>query len=856
MAEHSSVEGTFNSTDQLSYQTPDDNFWKSAIGHHAIVSVVDVKGKITFVNEKFLEISGYDESELLGQNPSKLKSGEHSIEFYQNLWNTIKTGRSWTGEIKNLQKSGEPYWVKATIIPRLDERGKILKYVAIQTDVTEIKEAERLRQLDTTLNLTDDEIYMFWPENLKFFYANKKAIDISGLTDESILGFTPMGVSRNMASEAEFRERIAPLESGKAEKISYRTRRIAADGHVFPTEVTIQLIKPKDEPPRYVASIKDISEIIASELEIENVKALLDMLPVSVTMLDAETLNFCYLNKLVMDRFGWTQEEYLSKTPMDVLKNFDEEEYRDLISPLINQEKSTIHHELIDHMGVTHEVNLHYVKLGGKNAQIVTIARNLTKQKLAESKIQELRTTLDNVPDEIFMFWPDTKLIFFANQSVKTRLGMSDSEIKNLTPYEIEGGLPKDQCDALTNMMIEEGLRSHVFVRAIEQPNGEMRSVETNLSYIEPAGQRPRFLAINRDVTSQEHAREKIRQLDASLDLIRVEIYSFWPSTYEFTYLNQAALNRTGWSKDEWIGKSTFDAITPSQQERLEQYCEALIKSPEKSITYEIYDRTGTPLEVSLHFIAPEGEKPRFLSTYQDITSRKLAEKAKSEFVSTVSHELRTPLTSIKGALDLLGMDAVASDPGKSRKLLDVASINADRLAVLVNDILDWEKISAGRMTYIMDVVDLADIIRDSLTANQTFGRLNGVTYIATSCPEGLCVSGDAIRLVQVMTNLLSNAAKFSSKGASVEVSLSQIGENARIAIKDHGCGITKHAQATIFDRFTQSDSTDRRRIGGTGLGLSIVKAIIDAHEGCVDFISDEGKGSEFFFDLRLLAQN
>ncbi|MBZ0149184.1 MAG: PAS domain-containing sensor histidine kinase, partial [Pseudorhodoplanes sp.] len=512
--------------------------------------------------------------------------------------------------------------------------------------------------------------------------------------------------------------------------------------------------------------------------------------------------------------------------------------------------------ELVDKRDVAYEVVLHYVKLDGKNAQIVTFAKDLTKQKLAENRVQELQTTLDNVPDEIFMFWPDTKKFFFANQSAKTRLGLNDSQVRKLTPYSMEGGLPKDQCDVLTNAMIRDGQQSHSFVRNVEQPSGEKRSIETNLFYIEPDGRKPRFLATLRDVTTQERAIEKIRQLDASLDLTKMEVYSFWPSTYEFTYLNQVALNRTGWNKDEWYGKRTFDAITPSQQEKLAQQCEALIRGPEKSITYEIYDRTGTPLEISLHLIAPEGEKPRFLSTYQDITSRKLAEKAKSEFVSTVSHELRTPLTSIKGALGLLKMDAVASNPAKLQKLIGVASYNADRLAILVNDILDWEKISAGKMKYKMNVVDLADIVRDSLTANQTLAQLNNVTIGITNCPEGLRVSGDASRLIQVMTNLLSNAIKFSPKGAPVEVSLNKIGENARVSIKDYGCGIPKDVKAIIFDRFTQSDSSDQRRIGGTGLGLSIVRAIMDAHKGSVDFVSDEGKGSEFFFDLRLLARN
>ncbi len=125
------------------------DFQKSALDHHAIVSITDVKGNITYINDKFCEISGFSRDELIGQNHRIVKSGDHSTEFYNNLWKTIANGKTWHGEIKNLKKGGGFYWVEATIVPFVGNDGKPFQYVAIRTDITELKHAEEsLRRSD------------------------------------------------------------------------------------------------------------------------------------------------------------------------------------------------------------------------------------------------------------------------------------------------------------------------------------------------------------------------------------------------------------------------------------------------------------------------------------------------------------------------------------------------------------------------------------------------------------------------------------------------------------------------------------------------------------------------------------
>ncbi len=233
------------------------------------------------------------------------------------------------------------------------------------------------------------------------------------------------------------------------------------------------------------------------------------------------------------------------------------------------------------------------------------------------------------------------------------------------------------------------------------------------------------------------------------------------------------------------------------------------------------------------------------------IAAAEQANRAKTEFLGTMSHELRTPLTSIAGSLGLIRGGVLGTVPAKAQQLLDIADQNAKRLGDLIDDVLDLQKIEAGQMEFVMEPVDANALLDRAVAANATYGARFGVTFHVTQTVDDASVHGDADRLMQVFANLLSNAAKFSEPGGRVELSLERSGDQLRFSVKDDGKGIPAGFRDRIFDRFAQADSTDRREVGGTGLGLAISKSIIDAHGGQIDFVSEEGKGSTFFFELR-----
>jgi PAS domain S-box-containing protein len=244
------------------------------------------------------------------------------------------------------------------------------------------------------------------------------------------------------------------------------------------------------------------------------------------------------------------------------------------------------------------------------------------------------------------------------------------------------------------------------------------------------------------------------------------------------------------------------------------------------------------------------GGKPAAQLVFRDVTKRKEVDRLKSEFISTVSHELRTPLTSIRGSLGLIGGGALGTVSPAVKSLLDIANSNAERLVRLINDILDIEKIAAGKMQFTLKPVEISAIVEQSVETNRAYGATFGVSLELSERLPGARVMADQDRLSQVIANLLSNASKFSPKGERVQVSIVRRDAMLRIAVRDRGPGIPDEFRSRIFQKFAQADSSDTRQKGGTGLGLSITKALVERMGGQISFETATGKGTTFYVDL------
>ena len=233
-----------------------------------------------------------------------------------------------------------------------------------------------------------------------------------------------------------------------------------------------------------------------------------------------------------------------------------------------------------------------------------------------------------------------------------------------------------------------------------------------------------------------------------------------------------------------------------------------------------------------------------------DISERKRVEHLKAEFVSTVSHELRTPLTAIAGALGLVVNGALGEVPEPMREMLRIADQNSQRLTLLINDLLDMEKLSAGKLVFELRRQPLLPLLEEALDSNRAYAERFAVKLQLT----GDCIAQvrvDRLRLQQVLANLLSNAAKFTAPGSTVMVEVAQSAGQVRVSVIDRGPGIAAEFQDRVFQKFAQADASDSRRTPGTGLGLAISKELIERMDGSIGFTSSS-QGSTFWFSLPL----
>jgi PAS domain S-box-containing protein len=321
------------------------------------------------------------------------------------------------------------------------------------------------------------------------------------------------------------------------------------------------------------------------------------------------------------------------------------------------------------------------------------------------------------------------------------------------------------------------------------------------------------------------------------------------------TEVNHAAEILFGYAAAELVGGHVRKLVRAEFHQEFDETWEKLIASRESMAGLKIRNPrrdgidlicewTVTPLVNFQHQVIA------VIAQGRDITAQLEAERMKKEFTSTLSHELRTPLTSIIGSLQLINSGVMGDVDKDVGELTVVAERNAQRLLDLINDILDIEKIESGKLTLVPDVMPVDELVREAMVLNKAFGERFRVRFESRGDRSDRKVHADRKRLLQVMTNLLSNAAKFSPEGGVVEITTEDDGHYVRVGVHDRGSGIPEAFRSKIFGRFTQADSTATRQKGGTGLGLAICKRLIELMQGRIGFEDRAGGGSTFWFEL------
>jgi PAS domain S-box-containing protein len=512
------------------------------------------------------------------------------------------------------------------------------------------------------------------------------------------------------------------------------------------------------------------------------------------------------------------------------------------------------------------------------NLYSVAQANDMTREK--ESRLQAI---VDHAGEAIITI-DNMGLVESFNPAAERMFGYTEDQIIGKSVQVLAATRYRNDVADFLSTLAEVGIASSGHIRRqvfARRNDGSRFPADLIVSQMKINGWRA-FTGIVRDISRRRRAADEVKKLNRRLA--------------ESLSLQQAILNSTNYAI---IAVNTFGEVTLFNDgaQRMLGYTDAEMKSQGALMSLHdpdevalraqmLADELGHPIRIGPEvwiakaregltderewtFIRKDGSRlpvvlsitavwddqaalAGFVGIAHDLSERKKIENMKNEFVSTVSHELRTPLTSIRGSLGLLVGGAVGEIPAPAKALLNMANKNCDRLVRLINDILDVEKIESGSMRFEPVVQPLLPLLEQAVNATQGFAAQHDVRFDLQYEGGDMQAAVDADRLAQVTVNLLSNAAKFAPDGDVVEVQLVRHGRFARVSVIDRGAGIPASFRNRIFERFAQADSSDTRQLGGTGLGLNISRAIIERHHGRIDFISEPGVRTEFFYEIPL----
>lgn len=531
---------------------------------------------------------------------------------------------------------------------------------------------------------------------------------------------------------------------------------------------------------------------------------------------------------------------------------------------------------------------------------LLSVYKDYSDRKRAETILrqreQEFRALVENAPDVIARFDRSFRYLYI-NPGIEKETGIPVAAFIGKTSQELF--LPEsivEQWHQKIQQVFDTGKEQTLeyTLLTLQRPSSWLARI---VPEFDADGSVQTVLFISRDITELKQIETALRESEErfrrAFDDAAIGMALIAPNG-RFLSVNHSLCDMVGYSEAELLSLS-FQDITHPDDLNADLAAASRVLAGEQRI-YQVEKRYIHKLGQIVWVLIcvslvrdPNGEPLYSVSQIQDISERHQIDRIKDEFISVVSHELRTPLTAIRGSLGVLEAGVFKDRPERARKMLLIALNNSDRLVRLVNDILDLERLESGKTQLVMEKCNLADLMQQAVDTVQSIAQKASITLDLTPLAIEILAAPDAI--VQILTNLLGNAIKFSVAGGTVwlraelvEASVAADKKQGRIfwrqhaptvslslpvsppllasptlpmplpyvllSVQDQGRGIPADKLETIFGRFQQVDASDSRQKGGTGLGLAICKSIVQQHGGQIWVESQLNQGSTFYFTL------
>lgn len=505
------------------------------------------------------------------------------------------------------------------------------------------------------------------------------------------------------------------------------------------------------------------------------------------------------------------------------------------------------------------ELRLRIIVIRGKECMLV-LARDVTRWKQTEESLREANTFLDsmieNLPNMVFV--KDAAELRFVrfNKAGEELIGYSRKEMLGKNDYDF---FPKEEADFFTakdrEVLLGRNLVEIEEERIQTRHKGSRVLRTKKIPLLDKEGNPLYLLGISEDVTERIQSEERLRELSYAMENALDGITKVGPDGY-CVHANKAFASMLGFDSSEDIKhKKWTDFIYSSDFEKAMQTYNTMKESGKSEVELRAAGRENLIFHAQVMMIRIQNKGSDFLGNYlfiKNISERKYREslEIKSDMISMVSHELRTPLHSVREGVNVM-LEGLTGDLNEEqRDILSTTKVSIDRLVRLVNSVLDFQKLEAGIVEFHCNINDINAIIGEVIKGQQPMIHSKGLKLelrLDPSLPGVIC---DKDRIVQVITNLIANAVKFTEEG-SITISTSKYEENfISIAVEDTGIGIKNDDLPKLFRKFGQLVYGSLIAPGGTGLGLAISKKIVEEHGGKLWAVSEYKKGSTFMFSL------
>lgn len=520
------------------------------------------------------------------------------------------------------------------------------------------------------------------------------------------------------------------------------------------------------------------------------------------------------------------------------------------------------------------EIGVNEARIGDRRLFIGTV-RDLTRRKEVEQQLRLQSAALQAAANGITI--TDRQgAIQWTNAAFSELTGYTADEVRGQNPRILKSGRQSQAyyADLWSTILSGQVWHGELINR---RKGGSFYIEEATITPVrDESGEITHFIAVKQDITERKRAEVDLVRQYREADRARSESRAVLDAVSEAVVLvapdrRLVSVNRRfrelfGLADADVLGRRFSDlgdevdrifADPAAFRARLD----GTIQDPDSSFTGLVGQRRPFQRELEL-FSTPvrntAGEHLGRLYTFRDVTREREVDRMKSEFVSLVSHELRTPLTSIKGYIDLMLEEGIGDGATATEveEYLGIIKTNADRLMNLINDLLDISRMEAGRVELKRRRVDLHEAVRGVASALRPQIDARNQRLAIDLEPGELPMWGDPDRIAQILTNLLSNAYKYTPDGGQITVRVRRLDGWVQTDVADTGIGLSPEDESRLFERFFRSGNEAARRAGGTGLGLAITKSLVELHGGQIKVTSAPGKGSTFSFTLPIAEES